>query len=161
MSSLSARRILQLFDRLNAKLSRAGIQGEIHVIGGAVMCVAHHARPATKAIDGYFVPAETLRRFSAEIAEEEDLPTGWLNDAAKGFLSDRGTFERFLDLSHLKVFTASTRYMLALKCLAMRIGPEFQDEHDVRYLLRALNIDSYDAAIRVLEEYYPMERFPQ
>jgi len=53
------------------------------------------------------------------------------------------------------------QYLLAMKCLAMRIGAEFHDEDDVRYLLRHLDVRSYDQAASILEKYYPLERFPQ
>ena len=56
---------------------------------------------------------------------------------------------------------AQPAYLLAMKCLSMRIGAEFHDEDDVRYLLRYLNIDTYDQALDVVTRYYPLERFPQ
>ena len=43
----------------------------------------------------------------------------------------------------------------------MRIGAEFHDEDDVRYLLRHLDIRSYADALKVIDKYYPLERFPQ
>ena len=43
----------------------------------------------------------------------------------------------------------------------MRLGPEFHDESDVRYLLRHLNIETYEQALAVIKRYYPVERFPQ
>jgi hypothetical protein len=43
----------------------------------------------------------------------------------------------------------------------MRIGAEFHDEDDVRYLLRHLNIRSSERALSVITKYYPIERFPQ
>jgi hypothetical protein len=48
-----------------------------------------------------------------------------------------------------------------MKCLAMRLGEEFYDEQDVRFLIRYLNISSYDDAISVVSRYYPLDRFPQ
>lgn len=48
-----------------------------------------------------------------------------------------------------------------MKCLAMRIGAEFHDEEDVRYLLRHLDIRTYDNALAVIKKYYRLERFPQ
>jgi hypothetical protein len=57
--------------------------------------------------------------------------------------------------------TASPEYLLAMKCLAFRLGAEFQDEADVRYLLRYLNIERYETALDVIARYYPKERFPQ
>ncbi|MBN8280119.1 MAG: hypothetical protein J0M16_05895 [Gammaproteobacteria bacterium] len=56
---------------------------------------------------------------------------------------------------------ATPEYLLAMKCLSMRIGAEFRDLDDVRYLLRYLNIEDYDAAREVIGSFYPLERFPQ
>jgi hypothetical protein len=56
---------------------------------------------------------------------------------------------------------AEPRYLLAMKCLAMRIGAEFHDEEDVRFLLRLLDVRSYDHAVEIITKYYPLNRFPQ
>jgi hypothetical protein len=56
---------------------------------------------------------------------------------------------------------AQLKYLLAMKCLAMRIGAEFHDLDDVRFLLRLLDIRSYDQVITIVTKYYPLERFPQ
>jgi hypothetical protein len=102
-----------------------------------------------------------MRAAAAEVAREADVPENWLNDAVKGFLSPRSDFEPFLELAHLKVYTASPKYLLAMKALSMRIGEEFHDERDVRYLLRYLNIETYDEAIAVITQYYEADRLPQ
>jgi hypothetical protein len=62
---------------------------------------------------------------------------------------------------HLRVMVASPEYLLAMKCLAMRIGAEFHDEDDIRYLLRHLGVTSFAAAKEIITRYYPLERFPQ
>ena len=56
---------------------------------------------------------------------------------------------------------AEPKYLLALKCLALRIGAEFHDLDDVRFLLRLLDIRSYDQATAIIAQYYPLDRFPQ
>jgi hypothetical protein len=56
---------------------------------------------------------------------------------------------------------AQPKYLLAMKCLAMRIGAEFHDLDDVRFLLRLLDIRSYDQAVAAITKYYPLSRFPQ
>ena len=161
MSVLTRKDILRLFDLLNAELQSTGTRGELFLVGGAVMCLAYDLRPATRDVDAVFRPAAAIREAAARIAIESDMDPKWLNDAVKGYLSDRGGFEPFLELSHLRVMVARPDYMLAMKCLSMRIGAEFHDLDDVRYLLRHLDIDSYTAALSVIERYYPLERFPQ
>ena len=79
----------------------------------------------------------------------------------KGFLSERGEFSLFLELDALRVMVARPEYLLAMKCLALRIATESHDEDDIRYLLRHLAIGSYDEAVAVISRYSPLERFPQ
>ena len=43
----------------------------------------------------------------------------------------------------------------------MRLGAEFHDENDVRFLLRYLDVTDYEAAVDIISRYYPLERFPQ
>ena len=64
-------------------------------------------------------------------------------------------------MPNLKILIAQPEYLLAMKCLAFRIGAEFHDEDDVRYLLRHLDIRSAAQAQAVISRYYPLERFPQ
>lgn len=159
--ALAASDIRRLFEALNDELRDADISGELYLVGGAVMCLVHHTRLSTKDIDGYFKPATQMRQAARRIALQRHIEDDWLNDAVKGFLSDKGEFADFLELSHLRVYTAQPAYLLAMKCLAMRIGEEFHDLDDVRFLLRYLNIDTYEKAVAVITAYYPVERIPQ
>jgi hypothetical protein len=45
--------------------------------------------------------------------------------------------------------------------VALRIGAEFHDEDDVRYLLRQLDFSAYEQAVAAITRFYPLERFPQ
>ncbi|MBP6217576.1 MAG: hypothetical protein KA436_03195 [Oligoflexales bacterium] len=159
--SLDKREIEKLLQMLNSELGRDEVIGEIYLVGGAVMCLVLEARLATKDLDGYFAPTAKIRAAASRIAAKMQVQEDWLNDSVKGFLSSKGTFSQFLELSHLRVLTANPDYLLAMKCLAMRIGHEFHDIDDVRYLLRYLNISKYDVALTVIARYYPIEKFPQ
>ena len=153
--------IRRLFALLNEELRNSAITGELFVVGGAVMCLAYAARPATQDVDAVFRPAAEIREAAARVAARTRLRADWLNDGVKGFMSAQGDFAPFLELDHLRVMLAQPTYLLAMKCLAMRIGAEFHDEDDVRYLLRHLDIGDYDAALAIIGKYYPIERFPQ
>ncbi len=161
MAGFSARDLRRLFGQLNDELAAAGVKGEVHMVGGAVMCLAHAARPATEDVDAWFRPAAEVREAAARVAARAGVPPDWLNDAVKGYLSERGEFRPWLELSHLRVMAALPEYLLAMKCLAFRIGAEFHDEDDVRFLLRLLDITSYARAVETIARYYPLERFPQ
>jgi biotin carboxylase len=137
------------------------VSGELFVVGGAVMCLAYAARESTRDVDALFRPASKVRAAAARIAARAGVDANWLNDGVKGFLSENAAFNSFLELSHLRVMVAQPEYMLAMKCLSMRIGEEFHDEDDVRYLLRHLGVESYEAALEIIGRFYPVERFPQ
>jgi hypothetical protein len=160
MSELGVSEIHALFAALNAELATDDVRGEVYVLGGAVMCLVFAARASTKDIDAYFLPSRKVREAVRRVALARELPEDWLNDAAKGFLSERAEFAPFLDLGHLRVLTATPEYLLAMKCLAMRLGAEFHDEADVRFLLRYLNLTKLGEVETILARFYPLERFP-
>ena len=161
MPALTAKELHRLFGLLNEELAKAGAQGELFLVGGAVMCIAYAARPSTEDVDAFFRPAGEVRAAAARVAARVGMAADWLNDAVKGFLSEHGEFRSWLELSHLRVMVAQPEYLLAMKCLALRIGAEFHDEDDIRYLLRHLAVTSYDRALEIVTRYYPLERFPQ
>jgi hypothetical protein len=162
VSVLTEADLRRLFAQLNEELSHSNTIGELYLVRGAVMCLALKARPSTRDVDGVFHPVTQVREAAERVAAVAQIDPHWLNDAVKGYLSARGDFAPFLILSHLRVImTAQPAYLLAMKCLSMRIGLEFRDEEDVRFLLRLLDVRSYDEALTILAQYYPLERFPQ
>jgi hypothetical protein len=158
---LSKADIHSLLRELDSELAASGVNGEIYLVGGAVMCLVHEARPATRDLDGFFRPSKELRAAAARVAERNELPSTWLNDAVKGFFSEHGSFSAFLTLDRLTVYAADPEYLLAMKCLSARIGEEFHDIDDIRYLLRYLNLTTARDAKTVIARYYPLEQFPQ
>jgi len=152
--------LLRLFTLLDAELEAQNTAGEVYVVGGAVMCLALDARDATRDVDAVFRPAKLVREAAARVAEDAGVPVDWLNDAVKGFLSPRGTFDDYLELPHLRVFVAQPAYLLAMKCAAMRLGEEFHDVDDVRYLLRYLNITTVAAAMELVTSYFDESLLP-
>ena len=159
--ALTQNDLRRLFELLNDELRRSGTRGELFLVGGAVMCLAYAARPSTQDVDALFRPPAQVREAAARVAARAKVKADWLNDGVKGFVSAQGEFAPFLELDHLRIMVALPEYLLAMKCLAMRIGAEFHDEDDVRYLLRHLDIRTQDKALAVITKYYPLERFPQ
>ena len=161
MTALSSADLRRLFELLNEELAGTKTEGELFLVGGAVMCLAYAARPSTQDVDGFFRPAREVRAAAARVAHRMDLAPDWLNDAVKGYLSKHGNFRAWLELSNLRVMVAQPEYLLAMKCLAFRIGAEFHDEGDIRYLLRHLDVQNYEQALELITRYYPLDRFPQ
>ena len=154
MVRLTARDIRRLLELLDCELGNVDAEGELYLVGGAVMCLALNARDATRDVDALFKPTKIIRQAAARVAATANAPEEWLNDAVKGYLSPRGDFDPFLELPHLRVFVAQPAYLLAMKCAAMRLGEEFHDLDDVRYLLRYLNISSVCEAMDVVTKYF-------
>jgi len=152
--------IRKLFELLNTELAAGDVEGEVYVVGGAVMCLALDARDATRDVDAWFKPSKLIREAAARVAARAAVPETWLNDAVKGYLSPRGDFDPYLELSNLRVFVAHPAYLLAMKCAAMRLGEEFHDLDDVRYLLRYLNITSAKEALDVVTKYFDEAQLP-
>jgi Nucleotidyltransferase of unknown function (DUF6036) len=150
----------RLFELLNEEFRSIGTEGELFLVGGAVMCLAYATRPSTQDVDALFRPPTEIRAAAARVAIRAGVKPDWLNDGVKGFLSAQGDFAPFLELDHLRIMVAQPEYLLAMKCLAMRIGAEFHDEDDIRYLLRHLDLRNYEKAVAVITKYYPLERFP-
>ena len=117
MTALSGRDIRRLFELLNEELGQSDTQGELFLVGGAVMCLAYAARPSTEDVDGLFRPARQVREAAARVAVQAGLQADWLNDGVKGFLSEHGEYATFLELDHLRVMVAQPAYLLAMKCL--------------------------------------------
>lgn len=112
------------------------------------------ARPAMRKVDAVFRPTRAVREAAARVAVKASVPDGWLNDAVKGYLGRRGEFTPWRELRSLRVFLARPDYLLAMKCAAMRLGAEFHDLDDVRYLLRYLNIERAEEAMAVVTRYF-------
>jgi hypothetical protein len=157
--------ILRALDRLAELLRGRDVEGEICLLGGAVMVLAFRARPSTKDVDAIFHPTQLVRELARTVATEQGLPEDWLNDGAKAFVSERhevvsGDLPQF---PGLRVLAPTAEYMLALKCMAARIATEEgapDDVGDIRLLVRHLGLRSVDAALDIVCRYYPAERVP-
>jgi hypothetical protein len=157
---LTRQDLLRLFDLLEEELAARDTRAELYLVGGAVMCLAHGAREATRDVDAWFQPSTVVREAAARVAARVGAPRDWLNDAVKAWLGTRGEYAPFLERPHLAVFVALPEYLLALKCMAMRLGAEFQDEADVRFLLRLLDLTTAADAMAVVTRYFDPAQVP-
>lgn len=166
-----------MFDRatLEAALSELGELAlaadkriDLAIYGGSALALAFDYRRATKDVDAVLMSEPAFVRHAiAQIAVGRDWPEDWLNDAVKGFLSEHQ--ELALHRSYpsaaspgLRVFVPSPRYLLAMKCMAMRIGgvEESQDVQDIRHLIASLEMISAEQVLEVVAAFYPAKRIP-
>ena len=157
--------ILRALRRLGELLRERDVQVEMCLLGGTVMLLAFRARPSTRDVDAIFEPASLVRELSRQVATELDLPTDWLNDGAKGFVSARHetTPADLPQFEGLRLVMPTPEYMLAMKCMASRVaaGPDDPgDVADIRFLVIRLGLRSVEEALAIVARYYPEERIP-
>jgi len=154
---LTSEQIAQAFDRLNDELARVNERAEIYLVGGAVMCLVHHARPSTKDVDAWFSNPQAVRTAAAVVAEELALPSDWLNDAAKGFIPAGAGIDTWQSLSHVTISHADAPTLLAMKCAAARTN---EDARDIRFLADHLHLTNAESVLGVVLQFYPEDRLP-
>lgn len=164
-SALTREQILRALESLSDKLRDQNIIGELCLFGGTVMVLAYNARLSTKDVDAIFQPSAAIRAAATAIADEQDLPQHWLNDGVKGFISARHnlTTGELPQFSNLRLTMPVPEYLLAMKCMAARIGGytgEASDIPDILFLLKHLNLKSADEVLRIVAEYYPANQIP-
>ncbi|MEO8025750.1 MAG: hypothetical protein ABI823_04730 [Bryobacteraceae bacterium] len=148
------------------RLGQKEIVGEINLLGGTAMVLAFQARQSTKDVDAIFAPTAEIRAAAKEVAADLGLPEDWLNDAAKGFVSDRAEFGvlRGVDFPHLRILAPTPEYLLAMKVMASRAGLEGGrgDLHDIEFLLRLLGLRATEDVMALVERYYdPSQILPR
>jgi Nucleotidyltransferase of unknown function (DUF6036) len=151
-------RIVTALEALGEELASEGVRGQIFIVGGAAMALAYSTRRVTKDIDAVFEPKSAIYVAAAKVAEDLGLPEGWLNDAVKGFIPGADQNPRpILDTGGIEVTTASPRYLLAMKLMAMRFG---EDEADIEILLRECGVRSAQEALDLVKHMYPLQEPP-
>ncbi|MBM3880861.1 MAG: hypothetical protein FJ387_14280 [Verrucomicrobia bacterium] len=162
-SALTRDAILRALRALSDELGRQGVTGEICLFGGTVMVLAFTARLSTKDVDAIFRPAQLIRELARRIGERQGLPPHWLNDGVKGYVSARhetvaGNLPQF---THLRLTMPVPEYLLAMKCMAARLGglsDEASDVPDIVFLIRHLRLKSAPAVLDLVAQYYPANR---
>jgi hypothetical protein len=161
--ALSRKIIMAGLQALSDALGYQGITGEICLFGGTAMMLAFNARLSTKDVDAIFQPAEIMRAHASRIARDHGLPEDWLNDGVKGFVSakHRVTQGNLPQFAHLRLTMPVPEYLLAMKCMAARIGGaagESTDVADIVFLARHLHLGSARETLEIVAQYYPANR---
>jgi len=164
-SGLERAAIIKAFQEMSDELGRRGIKGELCLFGGAVMVLAFAARVSTKDVDAVFQPTHPMREIVRHVGETNDFPENWLNDAAKSFVSVRhetvmGNLPQF---PNLRLTMPTPEYLLAMKCMASRVGmveTEADDVSDIIFLIRHLHLNNAQVVLSLIADYYPASRVP-
>jgi hypothetical protein len=164
-SALTREAILRALTSLAEELGQREITGELCLFGGTVMVLAFNARISTKDVDALFQPAQTIRDAARQIGKEQQLPADWLNDGVKGYVSTRHetTSGNLPQFPHLRLTMPVPEYLLAMKCMASRLGGiagEASDIADIVFLIRHLDLGSAQDVLNLVGQYYPANRIP-
>jgi len=150
--------ILNALQALGDELTCTGVRGQVFIVGGAAMAIAYSTRRVTRDIDAIFEPKASIYEAAAKVAEDIGLPEDWLNDAAKGFMPGHDDNARPVpDIQGIEITTASPRYLLAMKLMAMRFG---EDDEDIEVLVRECDLRSAREALELMEQMYPTHEIP-
>jgi len=170
--SFSRKDIEGAFDELGRYAAEAGKTIDLAVFGGVAMMLTFSARPTTRDVDAVALTDGAFVRGAAKrIATARDWPGDWLNDAVKGFLSSRQSDSDTLALFRtypsestpgLRVFVARPEYLLAMKCIAMRIDMPgvASDIEDIKVLVRKLGLTTATEVLDIVSYYYPEREIP-
>jgi len=143
----------------------AGKVIDLAVYGGVAMILGFDARPATRDVDAVARgDPQFLREAVAQVARSRGWTERWLNDAVKGFLSERDPQSLTLFRTYpseatpgLRVYLARPEYLLAMKCIAMRVdqSESSRDRDDIKALVRHLGVTHADQVLDIVIRYYP------
>jgi predicted nucleotidyltransferase len=140
---------LQLLGR---ELYKRGITGEIVIAGGAMMALVIGSRTSTEDIDAYLLKEpQAIREAALVVAQQEQLPTYWLNDGLKGFFATEPPVMHWRTFPGLVVQMVTPEYLLAMKAMAGRP----QDERDLEALITYLHLRSIQAVFEIIQRYIP------
>ncbi len=164
-SALTREAIVGALSALSDELGKQGVIGEICLFGGTVMVLAFNARLSTKDVDAIFHPTTLTRELVRRIGEARQLPPDWLNDGVKRFVSARHetTVGNLPQFPHLRLTMPVPEYLLAMKCMAARVGStggEGSDIPDIVFLIRHLGLKNARAVLDLVGQYYPENRIP-
>lgn len=120
------------------------------------------SRDSTKDIDAIVHPADVARELAAQVALEQGLPDGWLNDAAGFFLADNEAKRRLKGGEFgpgLQVSVPTSAYLLAMKLRACRaLQPGYDgDQEDIRFLVQKMDLSSLADVEKIHDRFFPRD----
>ena len=153
---LTKKELINALQSLGDKLEKENKTGEILIAGGAAMALVLDARNSTKDIDALYEPKGDINRLSQNVAVEMNLPSDWLNDGVKGFMSENTTTQTYAKFGGLSVKSVTPECLLAIKLVSGRIGDT--DVGDAKFLMKHIGITTTEQAHQILDKYYPANK---
>ena len=159
---LTKARLTQALRRLSELATAEGIVLNLALYGGAVFTLVYGSRETTKDVDGVIRPSAAGSRLISQVAQEQNLPTNWLNDDVRQFLSHQAEHRPFPTTDFepgLQITIPTAAYLLALKLNACRKPlPGYPgDEADIRFLLGKVKPAALETVEDLHHRFFPGE----
>lgn len=137
----------------------AGVNGRIHLIGGAALALRYFDRRTTADVDASLAPEAGLLAIARTVAERNGWAPDWLNTNAAGFIpfARDPAWETIYEDDTIVIRVASAEALLAMKLNASRRG---RDDDDIEQLMATCGVASAEAAENLFESYFPGEAIP-
>lgn len=135
---------------------------DIAIYGGAALILAYDLRRMTSDIDAVNKGDNVLLgKIVEEVAEEKNWSKNWLNDGVKGFVSGKEKLVEFdYEFEGIRLYVPSPEYLLAMKCMAMRMEEieNKSDVEDIKLLIDVIGIKDTERVFEIIESFYPSKR---
>ena len=154
--------------RIHDAAVKAGITVDMVVFGGAAMILCFGMDRLSRDVD-VIVPdaahSKLVMDAAARIARDREWPENWLNDGVKGFIEDVQEMRQHPllpnpDAGGVRLHFPSPEYMLALKCMSMRLDGKSHDKDDVAHLVNALGVSDAEQVLDIVERFAPRGNIP-
>ncbi|MGC8465686.1 MAG: DUF6036 family nucleotidyltransferase [Acidimicrobiales bacterium] len=152
---LDRARISYLFEKVAQSAQDAGIRIDMFLVGGAAMTLAYSTVRVTKDIDAIFEPKAATYAIVRKVADEEGLPSDWVNDAVNIFYFPGNDVDPnatvLYESGGFTIRVASPRYLFKMKVITARAS----DEDDLHVLWPLCDYGTVEECLADLQASYP------
>jgi hypothetical protein len=130
---------------------------KFEVVGGAAVILQASRQTITSDIDALFAPTLSIEEAIRRVAQRNDWPEDWLNNAVVMFAShfdQPDDWEVRFSIRNVEILVARPPLLLAMKLLA---GRGRRDYPDISLLLEICEVTTVDQAIEIFDQFYPTE----
>ncbi|MHB1646018.1 MAG: hypothetical protein EVG15_03130 [Candidatus Acididesulfobacter diazotrophicus] len=162
MNEFTKKDILENLELIAEKLKSSNKTADIGIYGGSAIILLWEFRKSTRDIDIMIRNGEEeIKNIARDIAAYKKYPEDWLSDQVRTFTSINYKERLFLEIPKdepsLRIFVPTTKYLLAMKCIAMR---HETDTKDVKSLIKLLKITKEEDVLSIIDKYYPYDVIP-
>ena len=147
--------LFELSELLDAKRQHVNIL----MFGGGALSMRYGARDQTKDLDVAFQEdcVALIKDLVKEVGLKNDIEPDWMNDEGVGSVTKEILEDStiFIKLPGLTILTPPQEALLAMKVCAMRVGEDYPDIDDIKFLLTKTGITTVDEVFRITEKYRP------